>query len=132
MSAPKVLVVEDEVMIHLMLEEAFRQDGFATAFATDASQAIKALEAPGADFRALVTDISLGRSLPTGWDVARRARALSPELAVVYLTGQCAADWVTDGVEHSVLLTKPFGLRDLVDAVIRLLNAPRRPSVEGH
>jgi hypothetical protein len=36
--------------------------------------------------RALVTDIDLGGSSPTGWDVARRARELHPELPVVYLS----------------------------------------------
>jgi CheY-like chemotaxis protein len=119
-----VLIVEDEVMIHLLFSDVLEERGVKAVFAVDAIQAINALDAPGAEFRVLVTDINLGRGQLTGWDVARRARDLVPALPVVYMTGDCAGEWATHAVESSVLLTKPFGIGHAVDVIVQLAGAP--------
>jgi DNA-binding response OmpR family regulator len=80
------------------------------------------LEAEGQTYSALVTDINLGAKL-TGWDIARRAREINPDMPVVYMTGFADNDWAANGVPNSVLLTKPFATAQLVTAVSQLLNA---------
>ena len=79
------------------------------------------LEADGAEFRALVSDINLGRG-PTGWDVARRARELNEHLPVVYMTGGNGHEWASQGVPNSILIGKPFAPAQVVTAVSQLLN----------
>lgn len=69
-----------------------------------------------AAFAALVTDIDLGDN-SSGWEVARRARELFPDLPVVYVSGGSAHEWASRGVPGSVMLTKPFALAHLVVAV---------------
>ena len=71
----------------------------------------------------LATDINLGSDKLTGWDVARRAREIEPELPIVYMTGDGASDWASQGVPNSILLTKPFAPAQLLTAVSQLLNA---------
>ena len=95
-----------------------------------AAQAISALEAPAANFCALITDIRLGRGEPTGWDIARRARELSPTLPVIYMTGDGAGDYPANGVPNSVLLCKPFAPAQVVTAVAQLLNSGDAPAHE--
>jgi CheY-like chemotaxis protein len=86
------------------------------ASASTAAEAIRQLEAPDAAFAALVTDIDL-RDNSSGWEVARRARELFPDLPVVYVSGGSAHEWASRGVPGSVMLTKPFALAQLVVAV---------------
>jgi CheY-like chemotaxis protein len=81
------------------------------------------LEAPDAVYRALVTDINLSPGKLTGWQVARRARALNRVLPVVYMTGGAANDWPSEGVPNSVLIVKPFAPAQVVTAVSQLLTA---------
>jgi DNA-binding response OmpR family regulator len=68
-----------------------------------------------------VIDIKLGKDRITGWDVARRARAVNPSLPVIYITGAGEEEWAVQGVPGSVLLTKPFAAAQLVAAVSQLL-----------
>jgi DNA-binding response OmpR family regulator len=74
-------------------------------------------------YHALVTDIALlGRF--DGWEVAKRAREIDPAFPVLYITAAHADRWPSQGVPHSVLLTKPFVPAQLVAAVNRALRSP--------
>ena len=83
------------------------------------------LERAAPPCRALITDIRLASSPITGWDVARRARELQPDLPVVYITGDSGHHWNSEGVPNSVLVMKPFAVAQVVTAVSQLLNAVR-------
>ena len=116
-----VLVVEDEDLLHPSIEDALESGGFAVAISTSAAQAIEMLEAKGATINALVTDVNLGGDL-SGWDVAKRARELTEDIPVIYMTGGEAHEWSSRGVPNSVLLTKPFASAQLITAISQLLN----------
>ena len=118
-----VFVVEDEPLIQEVLQLALEEAGFAVITARSVDQAIAMLEAQNPEFRALITDINLASGKLTGWDVARRARELNPDLPVVYMTGDSAQEWSSMGVPNSVLLSKPFAPVQVTTAVSQLLNA---------
>ena len=120
-AALRLLVVEDDDLIQHLLEDALTEAGFGIQKAFNASDAIKLLDAPDTHFRALITDIDLKSKL-TGWDVARHARTISPELPVVYASSS-GHDWESLGVPNSIMLRKPFAPAQLVTAVSQLLNA---------
>ena len=124
-----VLVVDDEAAVHGLLQDALEDAGFSVTISGGARQAIELLERPDAGYVALVTDIRLGRGLPMGWDVARRARELEPSMPVVYMTGDGASDWASLGVPNSILVTKPFAPAQVVAAVSQLLNLAAPPPV---
>lgn len=120
-----MLLVEDEAVILLDLKETFASAGFDTATASRGEEAIALLDTKP-DIRALVTDVNLGGAL-TGWDVARRAREIYPDLPVVYVTSLLADEWTSKGVPQSVLISKPFTPVQVITAVAQLLNASAVP-----
>jgi DNA-binding NtrC family response regulator len=122
-----VFVVEDELLIQLMVEHALVEEGFAVERAATGEKAIEMLDAPGAAYRALITDINLAPGQITGWDVAKRGREINPDLPVVYMTGNETHDWASQGVPNSILVIKPFASSQIVTAVAQLLNLENTP-----
>jgi|SRR6476469_7114003 CheY-like chemotaxis protein len=121
-----VLVVEDEQLLREMVEPALADAGYSVLLAHNGSEALKYLEereSEEAALRALVTDVQLGPG-PSGWEIAKRARELHPEIPVVYVTGAAAAEWPSKGVPNSLIIQKPFAPAQVVTAVSQLLNAP--------
>ena len=90
---------------------------------------LAALEAPDQTIRALVTDIDL-RGEPNGWEVARRARELFPDLPIIYVSGGSSHEWTSMGVPGSVLVTKPYAIAQLVVAVSNALLGPAEPPAQ--
>jgi DNA-binding response OmpR family regulator len=118
-----VFVVEDEALIQPLLVDPLEEAGFQVLVASSGGEAMKLLERQETgSIRALVTDIKLGPSSPSGWEVARRAREVHPDIPVVYVTGDSANDWSSQGVPNSVLITKPFAPAQIVTAVSQLIN----------
>jgi CheY-like chemotaxis protein len=116
-----VLIVEDAALIQLEIETALQEAGFNTDAAATGKAAIAKLEAVQ-EIRGLVTDVNLGNAI-SGWDVARRARQLAPDLPVVYATSVSMAEWSVNGVPNSVLIAKPYVPAQIITALSQLLNA---------
>ena len=116
-----ILITEDEILIQDIVADGLREAGFEVATADHGAEAMTLLEAETEKIRALVTDVQLGKG-PDGWDVARRARELVPDMPVVYVTADSAGDWASKGVPNSVLIQKPFANAQLITAVSSLLN----------
>lgn len=120
-----LLLVEDDEGITSLLEETLRDGGFDLELAKDGAAALGILDARSETLRGLITDINLGAG-PNGWDVARRARELSEDMPVVYMTGAGAHDWAAHGVPNSTLVPKPFAPAQIVTAISALLNVTDR------
>jgi CheY-like chemotaxis protein len=118
-----VFVVEDDSLIQPLLVDPLEEAGHRVLVASSGSEAITLLENQEAgSIRALVTDVKLGPSSPSGWDVARRAREVHPDIPVEYVTGDSANEWSSQGVPNSVLITKPFAPAQIITAVSQLIN----------
>jgi DNA-binding response OmpR family regulator len=115
---PTILIVEDDLMIHHMVEEALKEAGFGTAVASSAEEAVTLIRGKVMNYQALVTDINLEGRM-TGWEVAKQARQIEAAFPVVYMTGAAGDDWTSHGVPNSILLVKPFAPAQLVTAVSR-------------
>jgi DNA-binding response OmpR family regulator len=120
---PIILVVEDDTLIQGVVEEALADGGYRIVIASSGENAVKLIAAADGKYRALVTDINLGRNMVDGWEVARHAREIDPAFPVIYMSGDSATDWSSKGVPNSIMLTKPFAPAQLVTAVSQLLNA---------
>ena len=116
-----VLLVEDEETIQHLLEDALTEAGFELVMASGGTQALSEIEADATRFRALVTDINFGPG-PDGWAVARRAREIEPNMAVIYMSGGSGHEWASHGVPKSVLVSKPFVPVQIITAISTLLN----------
>ena len=118
---PIILVVEDDAPLQCIVEDALTDGGFEPAIAASGEEAVTLLKGTKGKYRALVTDIQL-RGVMDGWEAARKAREIDPEFPIVYMIGGNAAEWPSQGVPNSILLTKPFAPAQLVTAVSQLLN----------
>jgi CheY-like chemotaxis protein len=123
---PLILVAEDDLLIQGMVEEALSDGGFELVLAATGEEAVTLMQGDRTRHRALVTDINLQGKLD-GWDVAKRARELNPDIPVIYITGTAAEEWTSKGVPNSILLAKPFAPAQLVTAVSNLLNIGSPP-----
>jgi DNA-binding response OmpR family regulator len=119
---PIILVVEDDPLIQSVVEEILTDGGFEIVIVSSDENAVDLLDVQKVKYRAVVTDINLGRDKLDGWDVARRAREIDSGFPVVYMTGASADDWASKAVPNSILLTKPFVPAQLLTAVSQLLN----------
>ncbi|MFA4899052.1 MAG: response regulator [Brevundimonas sp.] len=117
-----VFVVDDDALVMLTIEHALEEGGFAYKSASSAAEAADLFAEFGDECRALITDVNLG-SGARGWDVARSARQMNPNLPVVYVTGDSSHEWRAQGVPDSILIEKPFVAVQIVHAVASLLNA---------
>jgi CheY-like chemotaxis protein len=125
-SAITVLVVEDEPLIQMFIQDALEAGGYTVVTATSGVEGVAFLD--GHDgFEGLVTDIKLPQG-PNGWEVARHAREINADIAVVYVTGDSVDDWHSQGVPDSLVLQKPFAEAQLVTAISQLITeAGTRP-----
>jgi DNA-binding response OmpR family regulator len=112
----RVLLVEDEPLLSMLLEESVTELGYdLAACAATVDQALEAIEAGAIDFALL--DFSLGQET-TSLPVAERLRALG--IPFIFLSGHQSLEGEGD-VPQAPLLTKPFSL-DQLDAAIRGLD----------
>ena len=109
--AMSVLLVEDEALISMLVSDWLVELGFDVHEARTADEALDYIGAGGA-VDVLFTDINLPGSM-TGAELARRARALMPELSVVYASGRYRGDDLGGLVPHSAFVPKPYDQRKL-------------------
>jgi DNA-binding response OmpR family regulator len=124
-----VLVADDEPLIRNLVETALLDGGFAVIAASGGDEAIRQFDANATEVQAIVVDVRLGDDTD-GWEVARHAREANANVAVVYMSGDSAGQWSSQGVPNSLMLQKPFTPAQVVTAVASLLNqiAPSGPS----
>ncbi|CAN7656598.1 response regulator [Phenylobacterium sp. LjRoot225] len=116
----RVLVVEDDHAICEIMCEALRDSGHAVECVNNDQEAYERI-AGVPTLEGLVLDVNLGKGT-TGFDVARFARQVIPDLAVVYVSGEAPqTSFKAFGVPESVFLPKPFSPGELVEAVTKKL-----------
>jgi CheY-like chemotaxis protein len=81
MTAPNILVVEDEVLIRFVITDVLRSEGFNVLEAATAAEAITILES-STDVALVFTDVRMPGPLD-GLDVVRFVRANLPETKVL-------------------------------------------------
>jgi DNA-binding response OmpR family regulator len=119
---PVILVLEDDELLHSVVEDTLNDGGFKADIVVSGEEAVSLLSEHKGKYRALVTDIRV-RGKMDGWEVARHAREIEPDFPIVYMSGDSAADWTAKGVPNSIMLAKPFAPAQLVTAVSNLLNS---------
>ena len=116
----RILVVDDEDTIRLVLAKYLRTRGFDVATAESGDAALETLA--GAKFDIMLCDVRMpGLS---GVEIVPQALELDPDLGIVMLSAVNDAPTATEAMAQGVLdyLTKPIELSDLHDAVQRALH----------
>ncbi|WP_237479508.1 PAS domain-containing protein [Lichenibacterium dinghuense] len=116
-----VLVVDDEPTVRMLVADVLSDLGYAAIEAEDGPSGLRALQnADRVDL--LVTDVGLPGGM-NGRQVADAARALRPDLKVLFITGYAENAVVGGGhLEPGMeVLTKPFAIDDLAGRIRRLI-----------
>ncbi|MEZ7980900.1 MAG: sigma-54 dependent transcriptional regulator [Myxococcota bacterium] len=113
MASPKarLLVVDDEQSMREFLESFLRREGYDVSTAADVDTALSYLESDEIDL--VITDMQMPEK--TGLDLILEARELSPETAMVMITGFGTTDSAISAMREGAYdyLTKPFKVDEL-------------------
>lgn len=117
----RVLVVDDEEPIRMVLEQLLRRRGFEVVTAADGVDALQVFRLHPSAYQFAIVDLVMPRM--RGTVLIRELRALAPSLKIVCASGY--ADEKTDGGEGlsladlgvAVFLPKPFREEDLLQAL---------------
>jgi PAS domain S-box-containing protein len=122
-----VLVVEDDAEVQAAAVEMLDSLGYRTLRACDGASALAVLH-EGAEIDLVFTDVVMPGPV-SSTEMARRARELRPELAVLFTSGYTEAGAAHHGrLEPGVaLLSKPYGRAELSRKLRSVLDAPSRP-----
>lgn len=114
----RILLVEDEDLIRLILSEAMTDSGFEVVEAATGEAAMARLRR-GESFDLLLTDIQLPGHLD-GLDIARAARSCMPLMPIIFTTGQPDRmdPWMAGSID--TFIPKPYRPSEICAAVRRL------------
>jgi CheY-like chemotaxis protein len=115
LSTERVLVVDDEAEVRDVVRRLLQRMGHDVAVAPDGAEALDALRAGG--FTLLVTDLLMPAM--SGTELAKRARALDPNLRVIYISGFTDEQVGLGGTAgpRERFLAKPFTAAELAEAI---------------
>ena len=115
--APRLLVVEDEVFVRMMVAEELRDVGFPVLEAAHADEAIDILRhVPG--IKLMISDIRMPGSMD-GIALARLARSEHPDIKIIFA---CGSHCSINSVRHEGLFLKPYDVHGLVRHVKELMD----------
>src|SRR4029077_19581388 len=114
---PRVLIVDDEDSMRMLVARAVAMDGHETVTAEDGAEALEILGSEQGSFDLLLTDIQM--AVMDGIALALAAARDFPELTILLMTGFAEQRERASGlnaIAHAVI-TKPFSVADIRTAV---------------
>ncbi len=114
---PSVLIVDDLVSIHEMLEAVIAPTGFATAFATDGEKALARYKADKFDL--VLADIDMKPM--DGITLLRQLKAYDPNAVVIIMTAYASTESAVQALKFGAFdyLQKPFRVDELIATLRR-------------
>lgn len=115
----KILFVEDEEDLTLIVADTLRGQGYKVITAADGITGLDKFKSEGADI--VVADVMMPKM--DGFSMAKEIRKLSPTVPLLFLTAKSTIDDVEEGFEIGAndYLKKPFELRELIVRIKALL-----------
>lgn len=127
-AAGRVLIVDDESLVRRLLRQHLLRQGWEVAEAEDGEAALARLEAPGAEYDAVLCDLRMPRL--SGYELHDLLAERRPELLqrFIFITGDLAS---TEAAGFSArcaqpIVRKPFDLQELSAALNRAAPSARR------
>ena len=124
---PSVLIVDDLLSIHEMLEAVIQPTGYSTAFATDGEKALARYKSEKYDL--VLADIDMKPM--DGITLLRQLKAYDPTAVVIIMTAYASTESAVQALKFGAFdyLQKPFRVDDLIATLKRALEY-RRFNVE--
>ena len=122
----RVLIVDDEESMRLLVARAVAMDGHETTTAADGAEALDILSGQDSSFDLLLTDIQM--PVMDGIALALTAARDFPQVTILLMTGFADQRERASGLNAIVydVVTKPFSVADIRTAVAAALAARKK------
>ena len=114
---PRILIVEDEVLIRMFMRDVFEEVGLKTREAANADEALELLKVE--EFSAVVTDIEMPGTM-TGLDLAWAVDTKWPKTGLVLISGRTLPSLGSMPVKAR-FIAKPWQMETLLQVVREVL-----------
>ena len=118
----KVLIVDDQYGIRILLNEVLQKEGYDTYQAANGLQALEIVQENVPDL------ILLDMKIPgmDGIEILKRVKALYPDMKVIIMTAYGELDMIQESMDLGAIthFAKPFDIVDIREAVKKYLALP--------
>ena len=113
----KILIVDDEPRILLLMKSLLKANGFEVETAKDGPAALEIVK--GGEIQIVVTDLRM--SPMDGMSLFKEVKALYPSMPVILLTAYASVETAIEAMKSGIFdyLTKPFKVDDMVACLRR-------------
>ena len=120
---PKILIVDDEARILLLLQSLLKANGYETVTAKDGSSALDAIKTE--DFDLVISDLRMAPM--DGLTLFKEIKTLQPALPVILLTAYASVETAIEALKNGAFdyLSKPFKVDEMLDTVKRAIESSR-------
>ncbi|MBL4576711.1 MAG: sigma-54-dependent Fis family transcriptional regulator [Opitutaceae bacterium] len=114
---PSILIVDDLISIHEMLEAVIEPTGFSTAFATDGEKGLAQYKA--GEFDLVLVDIDMKPM--DGITLLKQIKRIDPSAVVVIMTAYASTESAVPALKYGAFdyLQKPFKIDELIQTLKR-------------
>ena len=115
----RILLVEDDSTLSMIVSETLQRDGFEVLTAGDGEDGLKKFTRHGADL--IIADVMMPRM--DGFEMGRRIRQINRNVPLLFLTAKSEIDDIVEGFElgGNDYLKKPFKMLELIVRIKALL-----------
>ncbi len=115
----RILLVEDDSTLLMIVSETLQRDGFEVLTAGDGEDGLRKFTRHGADL--IIADVMMPRM--DGFEMGRRIRLLDRNVPLLFLTAKSEIDDIVEGFElgGNDYLKKPFKMLELIVRIKALL-----------
>ena len=115
----RILLVEDDSTLSMIVSETLQRDGFEVMTADNGEEGLKKFTRHGADL--IVADVMMPRM--DGFEMGRRIRQINRSVPLLFLTAKSEIDDIVEGFElgGNDYLKKPFKMLELIVRIKALL-----------
>jgi DNA-binding NtrC family response regulator len=120
---PKILIVDDEARILLLLQSLLKANGYEAVTAKDGNSALDAVK--NDTFDLVISDLRM--SPMDGLTLFKEIKSLQPELPVILLTAYASVETAIEALKNGAFdyLSKPFKVDEMLDTVKRAIESSR-------
>lgn len=117
--ADKILLVEDDATLSMIIADTLRRDGFDVSIAKDGVEGLNMFSSHHPDI--VVADVMMPNM--DGFEMGRRLRKVDTEIPLLFLTAKSEIDDIVEGFEIGAndYLKKPFKMQELIVRIKALL-----------
>lgn len=115
----RILLVEDDTTLSMIISETLQRDGFDVLTAGDGEEGLREFTRYGVDL--IIADVMMPRM--DGFEMGRKIRQISQNVPLLFLTAKSEIDDIVEGFELGAndYLKKPFKMLELIVRIKALL-----------